>query len=237
MNTDAALQLSNVEFGWEAQSTLLSIDQFGIAQGESVFLKGPSGSGKSTLLGLIGGVLRPRSGEISVRGETISSASPGQRDRIRADHMGIIFQQFNLLPYLSVLGNITLPCRFSALRRAKSKERHTSPQEEATHLISALGLPAEIVRSPVGELSVGQQQRVAVARALIGGPSLIIADEPTSALDTENRDLFIELLNAQRQAFNSSLLFVSHDSALAKHFDRNEELSELNQQAIRDVVS
>lgn len=237
MNTDAALQLSKVEFGWDAQSTLLSIDRFEIAAGESVFLKGPSGSGKSTLLGLIGGVLRPRSGEVSVRGESVASASPGERDRIRADHMGIIFQQFNLLPYLSVLGNITLPCRFSALRRSKSKERHKTPQDEATHLISALGLPADIVKSPVGELSVGQQQRVAVARALIGGPSLIIADEPTSALDTENRDLFIELLNAQRQAFNSSLLFVSHDSALARHFDRSEELSTLNQHPVRGIES
>jgi len=183
------------------------------------------------LLGLIGGVVRPRSGEIFVSGENIASASPAQKDRIRADNMGIIFQQFNLLPYLSVLGNITLPCRFSPLRRAKSREAFASPQDEARQLISALGLPADIVDAPLGELSVGQQQRVAVARALIGGPSLIIADEPTSALDTENRDRFIELLNEQRRAFNTSLLFVSHDRALAKHFDREEELMALNKVA------
>lgn len=231
MSTDAVLQLSKVEFGWSAQTTLLSIDQFDIKRGRSVFLKGPSGSGKSTLLGLIGGVLRARSGDIFVSGESISAASSAQKDRIRADHMGIIFQQFNLLPYLNVLGNITLPCRFSALRRANSGEAFATPQEEARHLIAELGLPADVVSVPVGELSVGQQQRVAVARALIGSPDLIIADEPTSALDTKNRDRFIELLNDQRQVKKSSLLFVSHDSGLAKHFDQQLELGALNNAA------
>ena len=181
MSTDVVLQLSNIEFGWDAQSTLLSIDRFAIEQGRSVFLKGPSGSGKSTLLGLIGGVIRPRAGDVLINGENISAAPPGKKDRIRADHMGIIFQQFNLLPYLSVLGNITLPCRFSSLRRSRSRDKFPSPQDEARQLIASLGLPADILASPVGELSVGQQQRVAVARALIGAPSLIIADEPTSA--------------------------------------------------------
>ena len=228
MNTSLVLELKQVEFGWDEGSTLLSIPAFKISKGESVFLKGPSGSGKSTLLGLIGGVLRPRSGDIRINGENISSKTSAQRDRIRAAHLGIIFQQFNLLPYLDVLSNITLPCRFSPDRRKASAEKFPSVNGEAQHLISALGLPQDVVRSPVAKLSVGQQQRVAVARALIGGPSLIIADEPTSALDSENRDRFIELLNEQRQAFGSSLLFVSHDSSLARHFDRVEELDDLN---------
>ena len=229
MNTDTVLSLSDVEFGWEKASSLLSIGSFNIQPGESVFLQGPSGSGKSTLLGLIGGVVRPRSGEILIRGESIASASSAKRDRIRVDNLGIIFQQFNLLPYLSILANITLPCRFSKQRRETSRQTFSSPSEEARHLVETLGLPQDILRSPVAKLSVGQQQRVAVARALIGGPSLIIADEPTSALDSENRDRFIELLNTQRQSFNSSLLFVSHDRALAKHFDRVIDLKTLNQ--------
>lgn len=228
MNTDTVLKLAQVEFGWDASSTLISIDEFRIERGSSVFLKGPSGSGKSTLLGLIGGVLTPRCGEITVSGERMTEASPAKRDRIRADHMGIIFQQFNLLPYLSVLGNITLPSRFSPARRSRNASTFRSPEAEAEHLVCALGLPPDVLNSPVGELSVGQQQRVAVARALIGAPSLIIADEPTSALDADNRDRFIELLNEQRAAFNSSLLFVSHDSALAKHFDREIELDAIN---------
>ena len=232
MSTENVLEITDLEFGWRAGTTLLDISSFNIPQGTSVFLKGPSGSGKSTLLGLIGGVLELRSGSIVVSGAELASASPAKKDRIRADNLGIIFQQFNLLPYLSVLGNITLPCRFSSRRRKTSEEKFGSPNHEARHLVAALGLPDEIISSPVAELSVGQQQRVAVARALIGGPKLIIADEPTSALDSENRDLFIELLNEQRSAFNSSLLFVSHDSSLAGHFDRQEELVNLNRSTI-----
>ena len=228
MSTDPVLRLSNVEFGWDDATTLLSIDALSIGRGESVFLKGPSGSGKSTLLGLIGGVLRPRAGSITINGEEIAAATAARRDRIRADCLGIIFQQFNLLPYLNVTRNITLPCQFSPSRDRACRERFGLPESEAQRLVAALGLESDILSAPVAELSVGQQQRVAVARALIGGPLLIIADEPTSALDSENRDRFIELLNEQRAAFGSSLLFVSHDRALAKHFDRIEDLEALN---------
>ena len=228
MSTDPVLHLSGVEFGWEAGSRLLAIEDFQITENDSVFLKGPSGSGKSTLLGLIGGVLTPQAGSIRVAGHDMATIASSRRDQVRADHLGIIFQQFNLLPYLSVLGNITLPCRFSAKRRRASIAAHGSPEKEAKALVSALGLPPETLTQPVAKLSVGQQQRVAVARALIGGPQLIIADEPTSALDEDNRDRFIELLNTQRAEFGSSLLFVSHDSALAKHFDRSVDLDAIN---------
>ena len=228
MSTNPVLHLTDVSFGWEPGKTLLTIGDFRIEKGESVFLKGPSGSGKSTLLGLIGGVLTPGSGEINIAGNNIANAAPARRDQVRADHLGIIFQQFNLLPYLSVLGNITLPCRFSAQRKRTSAETYASPAQEAEALVASLGLPPDTLRQTVSKLSVGQQQRVAVARALIGSPQLIIADEPTSALDEENRDKFIELLNAQRAKFESSLLFVSHDRTLAKHFDRAIELSAIN---------
>ena len=228
MNTDPVLQVQNLRFGYEPGQTLIDIGSFTIRKGESVFLRGPSGSGKSTLLGLIGGVLTPDAGSISISRQDITDITPGQRDQIRADYLGIIFQQFNLLPYLSVIQNCTLPCRFSAIRKQRAIKMSGTVMAAARTLVTALGLSEDHLSRPVGELSVGQQQRVAVARALIGGPDLIIADEPTSALDHDNRDKFIELLNSQRDAFGSSLLFVSHDNTLATHFDRSESLNDLN---------
>ena len=229
MSTNPVLQVSDLQFGYTPGQTLIDIGHFKIDRGESVFLRGPSGCGKSTLLGLIGGVLTPDSGSIAICGQTLSKLSSGKRDQIRADHLGIIFQQFNLLPYLSVLQNCTLPCRFSNSRKSRAIERDGSVKAAAENLVRGLGLTDEHLGRPVGELSVGQQQRVAVARALIGGPDIIIADEPTSALDHDNRDRFIELLNQQREAFGSALLFVSHDSTIAAHFDRSESLADLNQ--------
>jgi len=229
MTTDSALQIRGLRFGYEPGQTIIDIAEFTVQKGESIFLRGPSGSGKSTLLGLIGGVLTPGAGSVSISGQDTTKISAGRRDQIRANHLGIIFQQFNLLPYLSVIQNCILPCRFSAMRKERAISMSGSVVEAAQHLVRNLGLSDEHLSRPVGELSVGQQQRVAVARALIGGPDLIIADEPTSALDHDNRDRFIELLNAQRAAFNSSLLFVSHDSTLASHFDRAASLTELNQ--------
>ena len=229
MNTNFVLKLRDLEFGYDPEQRLINIDHFSIQKGESIFLRGPSGSGKSTLLGLIGGVLKPDKGSVSICGNKIVDISSGQRDQIRANHLGIIFQQFNLLPYLSVIQNCILPCRFSASRKKRAIDMSGSVTTAAQNLIKDLGLSEEHLGRPVGELSVGQQQRVAVARALIGGPDLIIADEPTSALDHDNRNRFIELLNVQRETFGSSLLFVSHDNTLAAHFDRSESLDELNQ--------
>jgi len=232
MSIDPVLQVKDLRFGYDPEQTLIDIDGFQIRRGESVFLRGPSGSGKSTLLGLMGGVLTPDAGSIAICTRDITQTAHGLRDQIRADHLGIIFQQFNLLPYLSVIQNCVLPCRFSAVRKQRAIHMSGSVIDAAKHLVKALGLTQEHLGRPVGELSVGQQQRVAVVRALIGGPDLIIADEPTSALDHNNRDKFIELLNSQREAFGSSLLFVSHDSTLAAHFDRSESLSDLNQRVV-----
>jgi len=228
MSTDPVLQVEDLRFGYGPEQTLIDIGNFTIRKGESIFLRGPSGSGKSTLLGLIGGVLTPDAGSVAICEQDITEISPGRRDQIRADHLGIIFQQFNLLPYLNVIQNCTLPCRFSAIRKRRAINRDGTAIAAAENLVKGLGLSEDYLNRPVGELSVGQQQRVAVARALIGGPDLIIADEPTSALDHSNRDKFIELLNVQREIFGSSLLFVSHDSTLAAHFDRAESLTDLN---------
>ena len=228
MNTDTVLDVRGVKFGYDKADTLLHIEALKIQRGESVFLRGPSGSGKSTLLGLIGGVLNPRQGQISICGTEMTSLSSARRDKIRANHLGIIFQQLNLLPYLNILQNVTLPCRFSASRAKRAESQTGSVNQAAQHLIRELGITENFLNRNVGTLSIGQQQRVAVARALIGGPELIIADEPTSALDSDNRDRFIELLDAQRKRFKCSLLFVSHDLSLAKHFDRSLDLTALN---------
>lgn len=229
MAADPVLALQTLRFGYDIDQTLIDIDQFSIQSGESVFLRGPSGSGKSTLLGLIGGVLKADQGQVSICGTDMTHIAPARRDQVRADHLGIIFQQFNLLPYLGVIQNCTLPCRFSAKRRDHAVENYGSVQRAAETLIRGLGLTDKELKRSVGELSVGQQQRVAVARALIGGPDLIIADEPTSALDHDNRDRFIDLLNEHRKSHGSSLLFVSHDQTLAAHFDRSVSLLEINQ--------
>jgi len=228
MSIDNVLNLKNLHFGYTPEQTLIDIEHFSIQSGESVFLKGPSGSGKSTVLGLVGGVLTPRSGNLSICGSELTTISSAQKDKIRANHLGIIFQQFNLLPYIGVIQNIVLPCRFSTHRRDRAIEVSGSVTQAAKNLIRGLGLSNQELSRSVGELSVGQQQRVAVARALIGGPDLIIADEPTSALDHNNRDRFIELLNVSREQFGRSLLFVSHDQTLASHFDRSVSLTNLN---------
>nr|WP_300377065.1 ATP-binding cassette domain-containing protein [Henriciella sp.] len=222
----AAVQIKGLKFAWTEGPALLDIPAFELAAGERLFLRGPSGSGKSTLLGLIAGVLAPQAGGVDVLGHDMASLSGARRDRLRADRLGVIFQMFNLVPYLSVVQNVTLPCRFSQTRRQAISG---DPVEEARRLLARLGLNEEkMLQRPVTELSVGQQQRVAVARALIGGPSLVIADEPTSALDADTRDRFIELLNEEAARYGAALLFVSHDATLAGHFDRSVDLGEIN---------
>lgn len=231
--TQALIELSDLSFNWPGHPQLLDIPAFRLEPGETLFLKGPSGSGKTTLLGLLGGVQKPGSGSISLLGQDLSQLSAGARDRFRVDHTGYIFQQFNLLPFLSVRENVELPCHFSRVRAERAKQRHGSVGQATSTLLAHLGLkdPALLSRR-AGSLSIGQQQRVAAARALIGQPELVIADEPTSALDADTRESFIRLLFAECREAGSSLLFVSHDQSLAPLFDRNLSLSELNRAAV-----
>lgn len=226
------IQLDHATFAWPGQPTLLDIDSFILQPGERVFLKGPSGSGKTTLLSLLGGVQLPARGHIRLLGQDLSSLSSSARDRFRADHSGYIFQMFNLLPYLSIADNIALPCHFSRQRQRRAVERHGSVAAAVIQLQQQLGLNQPgLLDKPVATLSIGQQQRVAAARALIGSPELVIADEPTSALDADTRETFLRLLFAECQLAGSSLLFVSHDAALEPLFDRSLNLNELNRAA------
>jgi putative ABC transport system ATP-binding protein len=225
MDTAAAIDIQHLRFGWQRDRIVLDIPRLQVPRAERLFLQGPSGSGKSTLLGLLGGVLVPSQGTIQVLGTDLATLSGAGRDRYRADHIGIIFQQFNLLPFLDVLGNVVLPCRFSPRRAKRAKD----PTAEAMRLLHALGLDAEqLRRCPARELSVGQQQRVAAARALIGAPEILIADEPTSALDADARAVFLRLLFAECERAGTTLLFVSHDKSLAHLFTRTLSLSDIN---------
>lgn len=227
------IEINELSFGWAPDNELLRIPALTFARGEKVFVKGPSGSGKSTLLGLLGGVYKPQSGSIRILDTTVSALEPAKRDQFRADHIGFIFQMFNLLPYLSVLENVSLACHFSALRRqrlnAQFAPQKLAVKQAAIELLGRLGLAdGDLPARKVTELSVGQQQRVAVARALLGQPELIIADEPTSALDADSRNDFLSLLMQESERANSTLIFVSHDSQLQTRFDRSIALQEIN---------
>ena len=222
------IELQNLRFAWPKQATLLDIEAFSLEPEQSLFLKGPSGSGKTTLLGLLGGVHLAQSGSIRLLGQDLSTLSASARDHFRVDYSGFIFQQFNLLPFLSVLDNVLLPCQFSKLRKQRAIERHGSIQTAAQTLLCDLGLATQLHQQLAGELSIGQQQRVAAARALIGQPKLVIADEPTSALDADSREAFLQLLFAECKAAGASLLFVSHDQSLATLFDHSIDLTQLN---------
>ncbi len=223
------LAMRNICFSWDKKSSpFLSFDDFKASSGEKILIRGPSGSGKSTILNLIGGVLSPQKGLVSILNTDLTKLNAGQRDRFRADHMGFIFQMFNLIPYLSVLENILLPLEFSHHKREKLKQRGLSPQNEAERLLLALGLDPKSTKK-VRELSVGQQQRVAVARALMGSPELIIADEPSSALDYESRASFLELLFQECKREKTTLIYVSHDPNLEAYFDRTIPISKFHQ--------
>ena len=219
------IEIQDLQFRWRGQSRdTLSITELCVRQGEHLFIRGASGSGKTTLLNLLAGILKPNNGRVCLLGQVLEDMGSSDRDRFRVDHMGIIFQQFNLLPYLSVVENVLLPCRFS-LRR---KQRAGDIKAAAYRLLEHLGLESELFQRTVTDLSVGQQQRVAVARALIGSPELIIADEPTSSLDTDARDGFLDLLFQEAEALGSTIVFVSHDPHISTHFPRMVDMQEVN---------
>jgi putative ABC transport system ATP-binding protein len=226
-----AAELRDVRFAYRRGPDVLDLPELRVARGERLFLHGPSGSGKTTLLGLLAGVLVPRAGTVTVLGTSLGALRSGPRDRFRAEHLGYVFQMFNLIPYLSVRENIVLPCRLSSRRRARLAGR--DPVTEAAAIAARLEIDG-LLDSPVTELSVGQQQRVAVARALIGAPELVVCDEPTSALDSDRRDRFLELLFARCDEAGSALVFVSHDLSLASRFARTVALRQLNRAAVRD---
>ncbi|WP_088346839.1 MULTISPECIES: ABC transporter ATP-binding protein [Rhodomicrobium] len=220
--------MSGVRFAWPRRDDFrLAIDDFKLTEGERLLLIGPSGSGKSTFLSLLAGIVTPQAGKIDILGTDIARLRGGARDRFRAEHFGIIFQMFNLLPYGSVLDNVLLPLSFSAERRKRASAGGTA-ESEAGRLLGKLGIaPSLIGGASAASLSVGQQQRVAAARALIGAPQIIIADEPTSALDRNRQQAFLDLLFEVVAEAGATLIMVSHDESLAPRFSRVVPLGEI----------
>lgn len=220
-----ACEIDGLRFGWPgSQRSLLAIDSWRLARGAQVFLRGESGSGKSTLLALLAGVRPATQGRVALLGQDWAGLRPAARDGRRADHVGIVFQQFNLLGYLPVIDNVLLPCRFSARRAERAARADGSARASALRLLAAMGLDAA--------LSVGQQQRVAAARALIGAPELVLADEPTSALDEARREEFMDLLLGACARDGCALIFVSHDARLAARFATQTGLGELQRASV-----
>ncbi|MBK5970491.1 MULTISPECIES: ABC transporter ATP-binding protein [Thiorhodovibrio] len=222
------IDIQNLEFRWHPlDAPVLRIPTLQVTAGEHLFVRGPSGSGKSTLLGLLAGVSTAETGSVRVLDGALERLGQVERDHFRADHIGYIFQMFNLIPFLSVIDNVLLPCRFSRRRRERALQASGSLTGEARRLLAHLDLDhPELLGRAVTTLSVGQQQRVAAARALMGAPELVIADEPTSALDAHRRESFIELLFDECRRTGATLVFVSHDAGLEPLFDRSFALDE-----------
>ena len=228
---ESIIKIDSVRFYWSKKSNFkIFVPNLEIKKGEKVLLLGESGSGKTTLLSLMCGFLNPLSGNISINGNTINQLSSKTRDEYRADNIGIIFQQFNLLPYANVVDNVLLPLYFSKVR----SNNVSNKKEKVIELFKQLRLPDDIAQFRASSLSMGQQQRGAVARALIGNPSLIIADEPTSSLDADAQKIFLNLMFEQISENNSTLLMVSHDKSLSNQFDR---LIDINEILIREDKS
>lgn len=223
MNSNlSAIEIKNLTFGYQKDKPIIKIDDLKINSGEKVFIYGPSGYGKSTLLNLISGVLSFSEGEIVVLDKNIKTLSVSKKDILRGSEIGYIFQIFNLIPYLNIKENIVLPCMINK-ERAHQQDFHA----QADELIQKLNLSEHVDKNPT-ELSIGQQQRVAQARALIGNPKIVIADEPTSSLDEKNTTEFMNLLISEWEKRKFTLIFVSHDERLKKYFDRSISLPEIN---------
>ena len=221
-----AVNIENLRYVYDQKGndTVLDIPRWNIAGGEKVLLHGPSGGGKSTLLNLISGILQSSEGKLEVMGERLDQMSERGRDRFRANHVGYVFQSFNLFPFLNAYENVNLSLYFS--KDAKTK----GSKLEIENLLDELKLSKSDCTKPVRKLSIGQQQRVAIARSLIKKPGLLIADEPTSSLDAENRNQFMSVLLGLVNEQNTTLLFVSHDLSLREHFNRVEALADIQQE-------
>ena len=218
-----AIKLHNLNYTFQGSSLpVLSIPAWQVARNERVFLQGESGSGKSTLLGLLAGLQLPTLGEVEILGARMSALGAGKRDRFRAKHLGVVFQQFNLIPYLSALENVLLAAQFGTSDRRGARQR-------AIELLESVNLPSSLHDRKAAALSIGQQQRVAIVRALINEPSLLLVDEPTSALDHNNRDAFLALLFDILADMDCAMVFVSHDPTIGRLFDKHVRLAELNQ--------
>ena len=211
------LEIKNLIFKWNKKNNFqLKINKLVIEKRKKVILLGESGAGKSTLLNLISGIIAPDAGEIIIGGISVTSLSSRKKDFFRTENLGVIFQQFNIIEYLSPITNILLPSYFTSF-----KNNHSNFfSKRAITLGKKLGINKDVLfQNKSRDLSVGQQQRVAIIRALINSPKIILADEPTSALDSKNKKKFLSLLFEICEQEEISILMVSHDRFITKYFD------------------
>lgn len=212
-----SIVIRNLKFTYPgADGFACKVPDLALQRGQTYLLLGPSGSGKSTLLNLLSGILRPDSGDLTVADCDLSALGAAHMDRFRGDHIGFIFQTLNLIPWLSVQENISLGLAFAPKRRARLTQTLNASIEG---LARGMNIDRHLLKAKAGELSIGQQQRVAAARALIGAPDIVLADEPSSALDETNTRLFFDLLMGGLDRARQTLLVVSHDTRLAGFFD------------------
>jgi len=203
--------LTKVFYTDEVETHALSGIHLEILRGEYVAISGPSGCGKSTLLSILGLLDSPTDGSYTLNGRAVQGLNLSERARIRNREIGFIFQSFNLIGDLTVYENVELPLTYRGMKAAERKERTTQALERVGMAHRAKHLPSQ--------LSGGQQQRVAVARALVGNPSILLADEPTGNLDSKNGEAVMELLRELHRA-GSTICMVTHDTRFARHADR-----------------
>jgi putative ABC transport system ATP-binding protein len=214
------VSIEGLSFRYRSGEFRLAIEQLSVAAGTSVAVIGPSGSGKTTLLNLVAGILEPDAGRIVVDGTEIGDLSDAARRAFRISKIGLVFQEFELLDYLSVLDNILLPYRI-----APSLSLDGPVRERATSLAGTVGLSDKLHRS-TKRLSQGERQRVGVCRALLTEPPLILADEPTGNLDPANKGRVLDIVFERATASGATLLTVTHDHALLDRFDRTLDVNE-----------
>jgi ABC-type lipoprotein export system ATPase subunit len=197
---------------------ILDIASFELGAGQQMVLIGPSGCGKSTLLYVISGISRPDSGRVKIDGWDITLMTEAECDRFRAEKIGYVFQTFNLLPGFTALENVLLGMRFATRRVDRTR---------AKHLLERVGLGHRMTHRPTA-LSVGEQQRVSVARALANRPKLVLADEPTANVDSGHQQQIVDLLRETCREEGVSLLIVTHSPDVARQFERVDRLDEFN---------
>jgi ABC-type lipoprotein export system ATPase subunit len=224
MTTEAVLRLEGVKKGYAAPEggrvEVLDVPSFELGAGEQVALRGSSGAGKTTLLHIVAGIVKPDAGEVHVAGADVAKLSEAARDHWRAKHVGYIYQSFHLLQGFTALENVALAMKFGA----------GVDLEKARSLLQQVGLGSRLDYKP-RQLSIGQQQRVAVARALANSPQLVLADEPTGNLDREHADAALELVLSMCKSSGAALLLVSHDERVVARFSRVVDLAALNRRA------
>ena len=216
------IEVNNVTFGYRIGDFRIDIPKLGVEAGEKVAVIGPSGRGKTTLLHLLAGVLVPSAGRIAVDGTDVSALSREDRQDYRALRMGTMFQEFELLAYLDVIDNVLLPYRISPVLTLDDEAR-----ERAKALVHEVGLDGKQRRYP-GHLSQGERQRIAVCRALVTRPAILLGDEPTGNLDPDNRDHIMDTLWRYSDETEAPLVVVTHDHELLGRFDRTIDVTELS---------